>query len=234
MAFVSLVKQGILAIAATTLMSAGTSNPAQALTLFSDDFDGENGGIANNSTLNYNQFTNWQVVAGSGGVDLIGEGFINLHPNNGLYVDLDGTGNNAGLLRSKRAFDFAPGFSYTLGFDLGGSKRGSDEVVRVRLGLGDNSLLDREYTIPSVAELTTYTESFSVSSPTRAFLFFANGPFLGNTLFSRGDNVGAILDNVNLSATALSANPLEIPVPTLLPGLLGLGLGVLRKHKKTT
>ena len=42
---------------------------AQALTIFEDNFDSENGG---NYQLNYSGFANWDVTDGT--VDLIGEG----------------------------------------------------------------------------------------------------------------------------------------------------------------
>lgn len=231
MTCMSLVRTVSLAIAGATLLAVGTSGSVQALTLFSDNFDGENDGTASNSTLNYNNFDHWQVVVASGGVDLIGQGFIDPHAGNGLYVDLDGTGNNAGILRTKQTFDFNPGFSYALSFALGGSQRGTDETVRVRIGLGDDAILAKEYTLPSSAALTTFTETFTVAAPTRLRLFFANGPFLGNTLLNGGDNIGAILDNVRLDATEIPVDSTPIPSPSLLPGLLGLGLGFSRRRQ---
>ena len=55
---------------------------ANAGVIFSDNFNAENGGTG---VLNYNSFNNWTVTDGT--VDLIGNGFFDFYPGNGLYVD---------------------------------------------------------------------------------------------------------------------------------------------------
>jgi hypothetical protein len=65
--------------------------------LLNDDFDTENSSIG---LLDYSRFSNWIVTRGS--VDLIGNGFYDFYPGNGLYVDLDGSTNEGGKLESKK------------------------------------------------------------------------------------------------------------------------------------
>jgi hypothetical protein len=176
----------ILVLAGILLSDAAVVN---AQLLLSDNFNTENGGVGQ---LNYNNFANWTIAnSGSGGtVDLIGNGFFDFYPGNGLYVDLLGSGNGTpGLLQSK-AFSFVPGVTYTLSFDLAGSARGVDNDVDVTLG----SILNQTLFLPSSQGYTLFTYQFTVSSPTSANLDFEN--------VQSGDE-GAILDNVNLSGSSV-------------------------------
>ena len=93
------------AVAAALLAAApGIASAALTIvTVFSDDFDAENGGAG---VLNYGGFANWTVSNGT--VDLIGNGFIDLLPGHGLYVDMDGSTGDAGRITS-RTFDLVPG-----------------------------------------------------------------------------------------------------------------------------
>jgi PEP-CTERM motif-containing protein len=172
-----------------------TAQPAAATVVFSDNFNGENGGAG---ALNYNAFANWSVSSGT--VDLIGNGFFDFYPGNGLYVDLDGSTSQAGIMTTN--VSFAPG-SYVLTFLLGGNARhaGPDTVF---IGFGGPVL----FAIPvqDTDPLTLF--SFSFTSSSGGALFFDD---LGT------DNQGAILDNVVLE---------QVPEPgTLL--LLGGGLAAL-------
>ena len=104
------------------------AQPAAATVIFSDDFNAENGGVG---ALNYTGFANWGVSGVGETVDLIGNGFFDFYPGNGLYVDLDGSTGNAGVLTTNSFF--GPG-SYVLSFNLAGSTRGDTNTVIVRFG----------------------------------------------------------------------------------------------------
>jgi hypothetical protein len=196
-------KIAVVSAGAIALGLGATMAPAQAanITSLSDNFDTEN---SSSGVTNYTGFANWNVLGG-GTVDLIGAGYFDYYPGNGLYVDLDGSNLSSGVLTTKS--EFAAG-QYQLSFKLGGSTAGS-ELVTVSLGN-----LNEVFTIASAAPLTTFTRLVSVASP--GTLSFAN---------AGGDNVGAILDDVNVSAV-------PVPTPVLLPSLIGLGLGALRKRKE--
>jgi hypothetical protein len=161
-----------------------------------DNFNSENGGVGQ---LNYSDFANWTIAnASSGGtVDLIGNGFFDFYPGNGLYIDLDGTGNGVpGLLTTQQTF--AAG-TYTLSFDLAGSARGVDEHVAVNFGP-----FSQTFFLPSSQGYTLFTETVTLAAP--AQLSFQN---------VESGNIGAILDNVSVASTAA-------PEPRSLT-LLGLG-----------
>ena len=178
--------------------------------LLSDNFNTENGGIG---VLNYAAFSNWNVSDGT--VDLIGNGFFDFLPGNGLYVDLDGSTANAGILTSKNSFTFNNGTNYQLSFDLAGSHRGSTEIVNITLG----SLVSDTKTLLSGDPFTTFTYLFPGDGSIAALSFSNVG----------GDDLGALLDNVKLDIVQ------GVPEPTTLL-LIGCGLtglvGFRRKFRK--
>jgi hypothetical protein len=106
------------AVAAFTLMAGA----AHAGVVFSDNFDGENGGA---SALNYTGFTNFNVT---GGVDLAAtpDFGITCAGGGGACVDLAGT-PGPGSIVSKNFYAFTPGSVVTLRFDISGNQR-VDEV----------------------------------------------------------------------------------------------------------
>ena len=186
------------------------AGPAMAnLTLFSDNFDSENGG---SGSLDYGSFVNWTVSDGT--VDLIGNGYYDLQPGNGLYVDMDGSTNNAGKLTST-SIALSPG-TYNLSFDLAGNQRNSSsESVTVEVVLGP--LFSQSYSLTQNAPFTTYNATFSVVTGQSANLTFEG---------AGGDNIGMLLDNVKLTSV--------VPTPSaLLLGLLGVGCVKRLKRRQT-
>ncbi|WP_017297419.1 PTPA-CTERM sorting domain-containing protein [Nodosilinea nodulosa] len=200
----ALVRLSIVA-AGAGMLSLGIVQPSQAATIFSDNFDFENGG---DGVLNFAGFSNWNVTDGT--VDLIPvNGNFDFYPGNGLYVDLDGSTLNAGVLTTKQAF--GPG-NYTFSFKLGGSTvLGNSNQVTVSFGN-----FSEVFSLASADPLTTFTRSVSLTS--LASLSFSNGG---------GDNIGAILDDVNVSTV-------PVPTPALLPGLFGIGIAALRRKQDET
>ena len=186
--------------------------------LLEDTFDTENNG---NPIWNYNNFSNWNVTRGA--VDLIGPGYFDLLPGNGLYIDLDGSyglvnQNNAiaGTMESKVAFSLSAD-TYELNFDLAGSQRIYPGINTVDVSLG--SVYSEQFTLDWNVPFTTITRNITVSAPTVGNLTFAH---------SDGDWIGLLLDDVKL--TKLDAAPIPEPSTMLL---LGSGLaGFLGFRKK--
>ncbi|MEN6375595.1 MAG: VPLPA-CTERM sorting domain-containing protein [Smithella sp.] len=184
------------------VFSAGAASAS-----FFDNFNTENGGVG---LLNYNNFTQWQITNGT--VDLIGSpGFWNYFPSYGLYVDLDGSSGQAGIMTTKTTF--APG-SYKLEFLLAGSQRGDTNTVDISMGNWTQTL-----TLNSSDPLTLY--SYNITINTVGPLSFHN---------RGGDDVGAILDNVSVSASS-STVPIPAAAWLLGSGLLGL-VGLRKKFNK--
>ena len=180
----------------------GISAPAGASVVFSENFNGEPLGVPSTSLAQF-------LIGGS--VDVIGPGSgYDFYPGNGNYLDLDGTPstpqNPAGSVTTKLAFGAG---NYTLTFNLGGSTRG--DVNTVRVVLGDFST---DITLGSSAGFTFQSISFTTV-----------GGALSFTNLGQSDNLGLILDNVELSSA--------VPEPaTWAMMLIGFaGLGVLRRRK---
>jgi hypothetical protein len=170
----------------------GLTQYLNAGVLFFDNFNSENGGVG---VLNYTGFANWTVTHGA--VDLIGNGFFDFYPGNGLYVDTEGSTDVGGTMVTDKSFNFVPGTTYTLSFDLGGDARGGTRSEIVTVGAG-GSILDADISLGSSAPYQLFSFNFTVAAPTSSPLSFAAG--------EDGD-VGLILDNVGLSASSPNGVP---------------------------
>jgi hypothetical protein len=152
----------------------------EATVLFADNFDAENNGAG---VFDWTSFVNWNVLAGC--VDLHGNGFVDVQPGTGLYVDLDGSCEAGGTFETKTAFTLEPG-NYVLEFWIAGNHRiSSSDTVNVSLG----SLYEEQLVMRPQDRFELRTRNVSVPSQTTARLRFQN---LG------GDGRGALVDLVRL------------------------------------
>jgi len=156
-----------------------------ATMVLTDTFNVENGGIGR---TNYAAFTNWLVSDGT--VDLIGNGTYDVHPGNGLYVDLDGSTRNAGKLTSRATLSLPPGV-YRLQFDLSGYF-GSN---RMTVSLGDR--YSETFWRADGPGLQPVVRTIVVPSSASGVLTFDH---LG------GDNAGFIIDDVQLTYRSQSSD----------------------------
>ncbi|MBW4577317.1 MAG: hypothetical protein KME08_18775 [Aphanothece sp. CMT-3BRIN-NPC111] len=181
------MKNILCTVLVATVAALGFIEKAQAeleTILFNDNFD-----IENNSTgqLDYNYFTNFTVSNGT--VDLKGNGFSDYYPGNGLYVDLEGTTGQGGLLLSRKTFSLIPG-KYKLYFVLAGNPQSNmPDTVNIRLGNVYNQILSVPYNYN--VKFQTLQQTINVSSTTTGKLSFQNP--------NGGDTYGPIVDKVKLT-----------------------------------
>lgn len=196
----------IMKTSLTLAAALAFAGAVSAAPLFEENFDDE---AATYGTVE--NFTNFSTFSVSGGtVDLIedpGNPYGLTCETAGGCIDLDGSTGNAGLVSDIITLD--AGQEYTLSFDLSGNQRGGEDTVTVTF-----------YTV-----LDSIGVSYDAGWNTYTYSFFGDGNDyqLGFQNLG-GDNVGALLDNVVISA---------VPVPAagfLLLGALG-GFGLMRRRK---
>jgi hypothetical protein len=188
---------------------AGFATASNAATLFTDNFNANSTGL-NGIPLG------WAVSNGT--VDLIGNGFFDFYPGNGIFLDMDGSSGDAGRIDTVLNFNVVAGSSYTISFDYG-VNGGAAETLD--FGLGSN-LFSLAIPAGGIASLTPYSVTFLALATETVSLFFEGQGI---------DNQGPVLDNV-----LLEQNVSAVPVPAALP-LLAAGLGALgfvaRRRRKT-
>ena len=179
-----------------------------ATTIFADNFNTDAAGL--NATP-----SGWTISNG-GTVDTIASGSfgITCAGATGRCIDLDGSTGKSGNLTSP-GFSLVAGQTYTASFDLSGNQRasGQTDVVSVSFGTTTTSV-----SVLGSAAFSTHSVSLMPA---------ANGIFHLSFLDNSSNNVGAILDNVNVQTTA-------IPEPETFAMLLaGLGLaGVAARWRR--
>jgi hypothetical protein len=189
------MKTRMLAAAALAALSFG----ANAATIYSDNFDSDAQGL-NVVPMG------WSVTGGT--VDIIGTGFFDEIPGNGNYVDLDGSTGAAGLLGTMVGVSAG---SYTATFELGGNHRdGTTDPVTVTFG-------GSTITIP-VGPNDGFTE-YSISTTS------TGGDLSLSFQDERGGNIGALLDDVNVSSVPEPAN-----LTLMMAGVLALGFAARRRR----
>lgn len=189
----------------STIVSAAAAlavaSAASGGIIFEDDFNAENGGIG---TLNFNGFSKWSVSGGT--VDLIGNGYYDFLPGQGMFLDLDGSTGSSGLL-STGDFSLTAG-TYNVSFSLAGNHRGGSDNVTV--SFGDWS---QTFNLLATDPLATHSVDVNVPAPRLARLTFQN---------AGGDNVGALLDDVRITSV-------PSPVGGAVLGLLGASMALRRR-----
>mgnify|MGYP000854143153 CR=1 FL=1 len=219
--------------------AAAVSAPASASVVFSDTFNGENGG---NSSLNYNGFANFAVA---GQVDLVKSGDYGITCQ-GACVDLDGS-SGPGRITSLSSFAFAAGDKVRFTVSMSGNQRDQNsDNFYLGYSFGSNvTMLNYGYNfanlgasdqvvLPSVT--TTGVSTSYVIAGAQGFgsysIFFTAGNagslkfFVGT---NSGDNIGPLVDNVSLNL----AN--RVPEPAAWAMMLaGFGLvgAAMRRREK--
>ncbi len=156
----------------------------QERVLFFDDFDSENSG---RGTDNWTNFQNWNVIEGC--VDLHGNGYFDVQPGNGLYVDMDGSCLEAGTIEMKDPVRLIPGASYVVEFWLSGNQRWeTSDSMDVTLG----NVWGERFVLGTDDDFALYTRHVDVSDTVDVRLRFDH---------FGGDDQGILLDLVRISRT---------------------------------
>lgn len=131
--------------------------------------------------FDYCAFANWNVVGGH--VDLLGNGFLDYLPGNGLYVELAGSdAPHGGAMVIKNSFALKSGHNYRLSLNLAGNQRvaGSPNTVLMKIfgrnndGLSNpsgapvltvNNAGNTLSTMPTYKYAYTYTNSNGETAP---------------------------------------------------------------------
>jgi len=200
---------------AAAMLMLGAATAAQATPAYLS-FGSENLGVPQ---LNYYGFADFNVTKGS--VDLIGNGYFDSYPGNGLYVDLAGSTNQFGAITTKTVY--GPG-TYTIGLSLGGPiYSGITDGAVVSWGTGPND--SKTFTLAGLQE-ADYNFTVKLTQP-EAF-----------TIADQG-----ISDNTDIGATLFGINIVDPPRGESVPepvtiSLFGAGLAgavaMRRRRKKAT
>lgn len=167
--------------------------------LVDEDFDGENGG---SGTHNYTGFANWTVFLSA---DLVGNGFEDQWPGNGLYVDLVGTlgGSTGGIVSDP--FAFVKGRLYTLRIKIAGNAR-TASTLTTRITV--SGIFQEDIEMPYDTGFTEFVFEFSPDSTATETIQIIQT--VGST------NVGNYIKEVSLIETYAETSAIVDPMKTEL------------------
>jgi hypothetical protein len=173
-------------------------------------------GATNNPELNFSSFHNWEVVQGM--VNLIGNGFLDLLPGNGLYVDLAGgltaIAKSAAKIQTIDEFQIVAGRTYQISFDVAGNNRlnvpNSQQAVRVTVRSSTANSTDPnifEHVVALNWNDPFQTSSFSFVAPFSANVKLSFEQLVSPSLVLSGDEWhGNLLDNVKFDEVSTLTN----------------------------
>jgi hypothetical protein len=182
--------------------------------IFSENFDEATVGLGVTTAGAFSAIngTNVDVVGGST------FGYLCSGPESGNCVDLGGSAgkNPSGELQLTTSLNLAPG-TYNLSFDLIGSQRGTTTMTTVVFG--------------GAAQTFVLASDDDTSGIVTDWLLTVTGgetqlEFIDN---SAPDNIGALLDNVSISAASTSPVPEPESMALMATGLLGFA-GIIRRR----
>lgn len=226
------------AVAAATLL---LSSAAGATTLYSNNFDAENGG---NTALNYTGFSGLTVTTGTVDIVKSGDYGIVCAGGSGACVDLDGSTNQAGEITSG-SYAFNTGDSVTFSFDLSGNQRiGGSDNFHAAFVFGANTLMT-SYNLGGAwgpanvfnnISTTFVSTSSSISGNSFAnysinFVAGQSGTVAFKLGGGSGNNIGPIADNLDLNLNG------GVPEPaTWAMMILGFGAAgsIIRRRRALT
>lgn len=223
---------------AATAAALSMASVASATTLYSNNFDAENGGA---SALNYTGFSGLTVTGGTVDVVKSGDYGIICAGGSGSCVDLDGSTRTDGTITTG-FYGFNAGQTVTFSFDLSGNQRvGGSDGFQAGFTFGAPTLLT-SYNLGGTwgpatpfTNITTTSVSSSTSLSGNAFRNYSISFLAGQSgtvsasLSSVGsnDNIGAVADNVSLTSAG-------VPEPATW-GMMIIGFGaagtMIRRRK---
>lgn len=187
--------------------------------------------IIHKGVSNYADFVNWDVIQGV--VDILGNGFYDVLPDNGLYVDLRGSPSIGGnfdipILRSKAAFSLKAGHTYRIAIDLAGNNSvlRTTDTVSVTVSNNTATLLSQQIAIPDYTQpFKTFSFSFSAPAAMDVQIEISQNNDTGTDLSETQS--GVLLGRVKFDDTTdlivLLDDNFDQENPTYIPPRCGLG-----------
>ena len=153
----------------------------------------------------YSSFLNWSVVSGQ--VNLLGNGFEDFLPGNGLYVQL-AENNKPATIETIDTFLLNPGDSYQISFSLGGNNElytpdasQTVQVFVVDVNSGQD-IFQHTVAVDWNAGFQTFTFNFTAQYAASVRLGFVQQVAAGFT----GNFAGNLLDNITFSDASTLVN----------------------------